>query len=207
MVKLIHTTPKSEKLIAYMARVSSPQQDNPSYENLIKYLIAKKHWSPFEMVNLCLEITTSRAIAQQILRHRSFNFQEFSQRYSKVSPIAFEYYEARRQDTKNRQNSINDLPEDTQNWFLEAQEKVNTQSFSLYYEALEKGIAKESARFLLPLSTETKIYMNGSLRSWVHYIQLRTEISTQLEHREVADKCKQIFIEQFPIISKALEWT
>lgn len=207
MVKLIHATPKAEKLIAYMARVSSPQQDNPSYENLIKYLITKKHWSPFEMANLCVQITTSRAIAQQILRHRSFSFQEYSQRYSKVSPVGLEFYEARRQDTKNRQNSINDLPEDTQNWFLEAQEKVNTQSFSLYYEAIERGIARESARFLLPLATETKIYMNGNLRSWVHYIQLRTEESTQLEHREIAEKCKQIFIEQFPIISKALEWT
>lgn len=205
MVKLIHCTPKAEKLIAYMARVSSPKQDNPSYENLIKYLITNRHWSPLEMAGLCLEITTSRAISAQILRHRSFTFQEFSQRYSQAD-LDFDYFAARRQDTKNRQNSIDDLSDDIQNWFLEAQEKVNHQAISLYCDALGKGISKESARFLLPLSTQTKLYMHGNLRSWVHYIELRSEKATQLEHREIALAAKDIFMEQFPIISKALEW-
>jgi thymidylate synthase (FAD) len=205
MVKLIHCTPKAEKLLAYMARVSSPEQENPEYSKLLKYLITHKHWSPFEMVNLCVEIQTSRAIAQQILRHRSFSFQEFSQRYAKVD-FDVDFYEARRQDEKNRQNSIEDLPDDTQDWFLGAQESVVSLAHKLYYEALDKGIAKESARFLLPLSTQTKIYMNGSLRSWVHYIDLRTDKSTQKEHREIAEDCKRIFIEQFPITSEALGW-
>lgn len=205
MVKLIHCTPKAEKLIAYMARVSSPKQDNPSYENLIKYLIANGHWSPFEMTNLCLEVTTSRAISAQILRHRSFTFQEFSQRYAQAS-LDFDFYHARRQDTKNRQNSIDDLPEDVQNWFLEAQQIVAHDAIALYCDALDKGIAKECARFLLPMSTQTKLYMNGTIRSWIHYINLRSDVSTQLEHREIALSAKAIFMEQFPIISKALEW-
>lgn len=206
MVKLIHCTPKAEKLLAYMARVSSPQQENPEYSKLLKYLIEHKHWSPFEMVNLCVEIHTSRAIAQQILRHRSFSFQEFSQRYSKVDCQDIDYFEARRQDTTNRQNSIDDLPDETQDWFLGAQEQVVSLAHKLYYESLDKGIAKESARFLLPLSTQTKIYMNGSLRSWVHYIDLRTDSSTQKEHREIAEDCKRIFMEQFPATSEALGW-
>lgn len=206
MVKLIHKTDNAEKLLAYMARVSSPNQDNPDKEKLIKYLIEHKHWSPFEMINLCVEIRTSRAIAQQILRHRSFSFQEFSQRYSTIDPQEFEYYGARRQDKTNRQNSIDDLPDEVDNWFLGAQEEVTQLAFKLYYEALDKGIAKECSRFLLPLSTQTKIYMNGSLRSWIHYIQLRQEESTQLEHREIALECKRIFCEQFPIVAKALGW-
>lgn len=206
MVRLTHTTPKAEKLIGYMARVSSPNQDNPSIEKLIKYLIEHNHWSPLEMANMCVEITTSRAISAQIIRHRSFSFQEFSQRYSKVDSNENEFYGARRQDEKNRQNSIDDLSDETQDWFLNAQMQVNDLSRNLYVEALDKGIAKESARFLLPISTTTKLYMNGSLRSWIHYINIRTEISVQLEHREIADEIKKIFMMEFPIISKALNW-
>lgn len=204
MSKLVHVTPDAESLIAYTARVSSPNQDNPENEKLIKYLISNKHWSPFEMANLCIEITTTRAISRQILRHRSFSFQEFSQRYAKAQNI--QRYKARRQDTKNRQNSTDDLDQETQQWFLDAQQDLYEKSSFYYEEALKKGIAKESARILLPEATETKLYMNGSIRSWIHYIELRTDKSTQLEHREIAEDCKRIFIEQFPVISKALGW-
>lgn len=188
-----------------MARVSSPNQENPEKDKLIKYLITHKHWSPFEMAHMTVEIRTSRAIGRQILRHRSFTFQEFSQRYAESFDV--EFYEARRQDTKNRQNSINNLDDETQDWFLEAQEKVVNLAYELYHCALEKGIAKESARFLLPELSSTKMYMSGNLRNWIHYIELRTGPETQLEHREIAQRCKEIFIEQFPIISKALNWT
>lgn len=206
MVKLIHRTEESEKLIAFMARVSSPNQENPKFEKLIKYLLDNKHFSPFEMCNMCVEINTSRAIAQQLIRHRSFAYQEFSQRYQQVSSQSFEQYEARRQDVKNRQNSISDLPEDVQDWFKNAQYEINTSASELYQQALDKGIAKESARFLLPLSTSTKLYMNGSLRSWIHYIEVRTDSSTQKEHRDIAEECKEIFKKEFPIIAKALCW-
>lgn len=205
IVKLTHRTENAEKLIGYMARVSSPNQDNPEVDKLLKYLITHKHWSPFEMATLCVEIHTSRAIAQQILRHRSFHFQEFSQRYAISAD--FEFYGARRQDTKNRQNSIEDLPKETEDWFLKAQEQVVEFGHKLYHDALIKGIAKECARFLLPLSTETKIYMHGTLRDWIHYLNLRTESSTQLEHREIAQRIKEIFTEEFPVIAKALDWT
>lgn len=205
MVRLIHKTENAEQLIGFMARVSSPKQSNPEVSHLIKYLIKNRHWSPLEMANLCLEIVTSRAIAQQIIRHRSFSFQEFSQRYSEVNKQVI--YSARRQDEKNRQNSIDNLPIETQNWFNIAQEEVNFLSNSLYKQALNRGIAKESARVLLPLSTETKLYMNGSLRSWVHYINLRTEEGTQKEHRDIAEEIKQLFIKEFPVISEALDWT
>ena len=205
MVKLIHRTENAEKLIAYMARVSSPNQDNPESDKLLKYLIENSHWSPFEMCSMAVEIKTSRAISQQILRHRSFSFQEFSQRYSKV--IDCEIYNGRRQDIKNRQNSLDDLDDETEDWFLNAQSEMILFSTKLYYEALDKGIAKECARFLLPLSTETKMYMHGTLRSFIHYIEIRTDPSTQLEHREIAEGIKQIFIVEFPVISKALGWT
>lgn len=205
-VKLIHVTPDSEKLIGYMARVSSPNQDNPNIEKLLKYLINNKHWSPFEMCNLCVEVTTSRAIAQQIIRHKSLNFQEFSQRYSKVDIQDIDYHEARMQDVSNRQNSLETAPQETEDWFLQAQVKVVEQAHKLYYEALDKGIAKEVARFLLPLSTNTKLYINGNIRSWIHYLEARTDKSTQKEHREVAEEIKKIFVKQFPVISKALNW-
>ena len=203
-VRLIHTTPEAEKHIAYCARVSSPKQDNPEYDKLLSYCIKHKHWSIFEMASMCIEIKTTRAIAAQILRHRSFSFQEFSQRYSEAQN--FDFTEARRQDLKNKQNSIADLSDEDQQWFYDAQSQVILLSNKLYKEALDKGVAKECARFLLPLNTETKMYMYGNIRSWIHYIEVRTDSSTQLEHREIAEECKRIFIEQFPVIAKALEW-
>lgn len=204
-MKLISVTPNAEELMAYCARVSSPDnQDNPEYEKLLKYCIKHGHWSVFEMADMTVEIETSRAIAQQILRHRSFNFQEFSQRYSKATD--FEIYEARRQDTKNRQNSIDDMDEDDKAFFMDAQDNITTVANSLYEEALKRGIAKEQARFLLPLSTKTKLYMKGSVRSWIHYINLRGANGTQKEHRDIALAIKEIFKIQFPTIAKALEW-
>jgi len=156
------------------------------------------------MADMCVEIKTTRAIAQQILRHRSFNFQEFSQRYAKATE--FVTYGARRQDLKNRQNSIDDLPAEVKQWFLDSQKKVQTEGLSLYEQALEKGIAKECARFLLPLNTKTTLYMKGSVRSWIHYIKVRADASTQKEHRDIAQKVKKIFVEQFPNTAAALEW-
>jgi len=204
--KLIAVTPNAEEIIAYCARVSSPHQDNPNIAGLLKYMIRENHWSPFEMANMVVEIYTSRAISQQIIRHRSFSFQEFSQRYSAVdyTPLI---YTARRQDTTNRQNSINDLSAEDTLWFIGAQLDVSRLAYDRYYEALDKGIAKESARFLLPLNTATTLYMNGTIRSWIHYIQLRSpEHGAQKEHTDIVAEIKEIFIEQFPIIAKALEW-
>lgn len=198
----LHTV---EGIMAYTARVSSPHQDNPSYAKLLKYCAEHGHWSVFEMVDLTVEIVTSRAIAQQILRHRSFTFQEFSQRYAKAS-MGFETYGARRQDMKNRQNSIADCDDDTCNWFGWAQDKIQDEAQRLYDKALELGIAKEQARFLLPLSTTTKLYMKGSVRSWIHYLNARTDLATQKEHRDAALAIKDIFMSQFPITSEALEW-
>jgi len=203
-VKLVHITPEAEKHIAYCARVSSPNQDNPEFEKLIRYLIKHKHWSPMEMASLCVEIETTRAISPQILRHKSFSFQEFSQRYSKAQE--FELYDARRQDLKNKQNSVNDLPIDVQVWFRDTQLMLDNLSNKLYNEALDKGIAKECARSLLPLNTKTKLYMNGTIRSFIHYVEVRTEESTQLEHREIANQIKQIMIKELPTISKAMNW-
>lgn len=195
-----------EELITYCARVSNPknQANIATAPRLLAFCIKNRHWSPFEMANMCLEIKTSRAIAQQILRHRSFSFQEFSQRYSKATE--FVSYDARRQDEKNRQNSIDDMSEADKKWFLDAQKKVQEEGYKLYEEALGKGIAKECARFLLPLNTRTTIYMNGSVRSWIHYIQIRAEEGTQKEHREIAEEAKKIFVQNFPNISDALGW-
>lgn len=204
-VKLIHVTPDAEKHIAYCARVSSPHQENPQYEKLLKYLIKHKHWSPYEMASMCMEITTSRGIAAQILRHRSFSFQEFSQRYAEATE--FEIYPARRQDLKNKQNSIDDMSEDTRIWFKNIQGDINKMSHTIYEQALRMGIAKEQARFLLPLSTQTKLYMHGNIRSFIHWIEVRSDESTQLEHREIALKAKEIFKEHLPVISKALDWS
>ena len=203
-VSLVHTTPDAEQLIAYMARVSNPDnQDNPYSERLIRYLIKHKHWSPFEMVNMCVEIETTRSVAAQILRHRSFSFQEFSQRYAKVAkPAAIP--QLRRQDTKNRQNSIDDLDFYTVKDFTVKINSLFELGESLYNEMLEAGVAKECARDILPLSTPTRLYMNGTLRSWIHYIDLRTANGTQLEHKLVAEDVKRIFQEQFPLISKAI---
>ena len=194
----------TEGLLAYAARVSSPKQDNESYVGLLKYCINNNHWSVFEMVDMTIEIETSRAIAQQILRHRSFSFQEFSQRYAQAS--AFEIYKARRQDTKNRQNSIDDMSSEVQEWFKETQLSLQSAAISRYGEALRLGIAKEQARFLLPLGITTKLYMKGSVRSWIHYLELRCANGTQKEHKDIADSIKEIFKKQFPTISQALDW-
>lgn len=204
IVQLIHVTPDAEALVAYCARVSSPHQENPDYAKLLGYCAKHKHWSIFEMASMCVEISTSRAIAQQILRHRSFSFQEFSQRYATVGEYV--EYGARRQDTKNRQNSIDDICIEDQGWFFESQRKVWEQSKGLYDEALGKGIAKECARFLLPLNVRTRMYMHGTLRSWIHYLELRTAEGVQKEHRDIALGIQRIFIGQFPETAKALGW-
>lgn len=204
-VKLVHSTQEAEKLIVYCARVSSSDQNRGDQSKLISYCIKNKHWSIFEMASMCVEITTSRAIAQQILRHRSFHFQEFSQRYAEVT--TFEKYEARSQDLKNRQNSVDDMSTEDKLWFQKAQAMIKDIANTTYKQALDKGIAKEQARFLLPLSTTTKLYMHGTLRDWIHYINLRTENGTQLEHKQIADQIKSIAINQFPLISQALNWT
>lgn len=205
-VKLVWVTPRAEELIGYCARVSNPaNQDNPDVSRLLAYCVRNRHWSIFEMANMVCEINTSRAVAQQILRHRSFSFQEFSQRYAKVQ--GFEPIEVRRQDTKNRQNSIDDLDEATMEWFNRVSAKLISEADAFYEQALEKGIAKECARFILPLTTKTRLYMNGTVRSWIHYLQLRTGNGTQKEHADIARAIQQIFITQFPHVAKALEWT
>ena len=203
LVELISATSDAEKLVAYMARVSNPKnQDNPNIAGLIAYCIRHNHWSILEMANMVVEIKTSRAIAQQILRHRSFSFQEFSQRYAEVT--SFETYPARSQDSQNRQNSIDDVSDVNKEWFQETQEAVNFASEKYYMEALARGIAKEQARFLLPVSSSTTMYMNGTLRSWVTYMMVRLHESTQREHRDIAQGVWEIFKEQFPIVSEAL---
>lgn len=209
--RLIWYTPEAEKHIAFCARVSSSNQENPEYSRLLRYLIENKHWSPFEMASACFEIVTSRAIAQQILRHRSFHFQEFSQRYAEATE--FEFYGARRQAETNRQSSVDDCDEATQAWFANAQHVHNANALDLYDEALDRGIAKEQARFLLPLSTRTKLYMAGTVRDWIHYLSLRTDEHTQLEHREIAGEIKETFGILFPhtdqalVATDAVEWT
>lgn len=204
-VELKVITPDAEKMMAKIARVSSPKnENNPSYAKLLKYCIDNKHWSVFEHAHMTLTIKTLQPIATQILRHRSFTFQQFSQRYSEAT--SFNFIEARRQDLKNRQSSIPDLPEETTDWFLAAQNEVILLTTKLYKEALDKGIAKECARFLLSNLTETKMHMTGNIRSWITYIQLRESNGTQKEHQEVALMCKEIFTQQLPEISKALGW-
>ena len=202
ITRLISVTPDADYLIAYCARVSSPNQDSDKIEGLLKYCIRHGHWSIFEMADMTVEITTSRAIAAQLLRHRSFNFQEFSQRYSAATN--FEIAEARSQDLKNRQSSHDDLPDNVKIWFRQAQELNNLAAMNLYQFALNIGIAKECARFLLPLSVQTRLYMKGSVRSWIHYLQVRTAEGTQKEHRDIANAIKELFITEFPTISAAL---
>ena len=207
-VKLVSITPDAEKTMAYIARVSNPSnQDNENFSGLLMYCIKHNHWSVFEQSSMTLEIETTRAIAAQILRHRSFTFQEFSQRYAdstKLGKIPIPEY--RKQDLKNRQNSTNDLDEFIQQ-NLELQTKTLFDScVALYEQMLEVGVAKECARMVLPLATPTRIYMTGSCRSWVHYINLRSAHGTQKEHMEIANACREVFIEQFPAVSEALEW-
>ena len=188
-----------------MARVSNPTgQTATAYAGLLKYLITEKHWSPFEMVNVCMEIETTRDIARQILRHRSFSFQEFSQRYAKAQE--FKYSEARLQDTKNRQNSLETDDRQLQYWWEGAQRRVQGEAHFMYESALAKGIAKEQARKLLPEGlTMSKMYMNGTLRSWLHYIDIRCDKATQKEHRQVAEKCRDIIFNLFPSIKEVLD--
>jgi len=205
--KLISVTPDAEQHIAYCARVSNPNnQDSEKFAGLLKYCIKHQHWSIFEQAFMSMEIETTRGIAAQVLRHRSFTFQEFSQRYASTNLLnsEIELPELRRQDDKNRQNSIDDLDP-------EVVDKINRQMITLfssasnlYKQMLEVGVAKECARFVLPLATPTRMYMTGSLRSWIHYIELRSAHGTQKEHMDIANSCKKIFVEQFPIISEAL---
>jgi thymidylate synthase (FAD) len=203
-VELVHVTPDAESLIAYMARVSNPNnQDNPESERLIKYLIKHRHWSPFEMVNMCVQIETTRSVAAQILRHRSFSFQEFSQRYAQVTEPS-SIPQLRRQDLKNRQNSTDNLPINT---IKEFNVKINSLfdlSEALYEEMLMAGVAKECARDILPLASPTKLYMNGTLRSWLHYTDLRCANGTQLEHKQIADQVKSLIEQQFPTVYSAM---
>ena len=209
-VKLISVSPDSEKHMAYCARVSNPNnQENDNYAGLLKYCIKHQHWSIFEQAFMTLEINTTRGLAAQILRHRSFTFQEFSQRYADTNllDVNIPLPELRRQDTKNRQNSIDDIPEEQSKMLLGRIQNYFNEGLDLYNELLREGIAKECARFVLPLATATRIYMSGSVRSWVHYIDLRSGHGTQKEHMDIANACKSIFIEQFPTVSEALEWS
>lgn len=196
----------NEGLIAYVARVSSTKQKNPNYAGLIKYCMKHGHWSILETANACFEIETSRAIAPQILRHRSFSFQEFSQRYAAVDSSGIEIFAARRQDKKNRQNSLDDLPQEIKDEWEQRQLDNWKSSFEHYKWALDNEIAKETARAVLPLQTSTKMYMNGTIRSWVHYVNLRCDPATQKEHRDVALKIKEILIEKYPVVAEAAGW-
>ncbi len=208
-VSLISVTPDAEKTIGYVARVSNPKnQDNPKVAGLLKYCIKHGHWSVFEQAHMTVEIETTRGLAAQILRHRSFTYQEFSQRYADSSMLAKEIPlpKLRRQDDKNRQNSIDDIDPLTQQDFEIKMQRHFVDGMKLYKEMLDAGIAKECARFVLPLATPTKLYMTGSIRSWIHYIDLRSAHGTQKEHMDIAEAVRGIFIEQFPIIAEALEY-
>ena len=207
--RLIQSTPNPEENMAYIARVSNPSnQDNDKYAGLLKYCIKHNHWSVFEQASMTLEIETTRAIAAQILRHRSFTFQEFSQRYAASTALGdIELPELRRQDTKNRQNSTDDLDPEMVDKLNRQMKTLFSSATSLYTQMLEQGVAKECARMVLPLCTPTRIYMTGSCRSWIHYINLRSAHGTQKEHMEIAEDCRKVFIEQYPSVSEALGWT
>lgn len=203
-VTLVHRTDGAEALIAMMARVSNPanQNNDATAPRLIRYLIEHKHWSPFQMANMCVRIETERDIAAQILRHQSFSgFQEFSTRYARSSMAEIPHF--RRQDNDNRQSSFDDYSDEQQTEFGEAAGKVIVEAYRLYYDLLEQGVARETARRILPLCTPTTIYANATLRTWIHYIEVRTHESTQLEHRLIAEECKRIFAIQFPVIAAA----
>ena len=207
-VSLVSITPDAEKTMAYIARVSNPSnQENDNYSGLLKYCIKHNHWSVFEQSTMTLEIETTRAIAAQILRHRSFTFQEFSQRYAKSNELGkIQLPDLRRQDVKNRQNSIDDLDPFVKQK-LEAQMiTLFSSAQSLYNQMIDEGVAKECARMVLPLCTPTRIYMTGSCRSWIHYINLRSAHGTQKEHMDIAEACRKVFTEQFPAVSEALDW-
>ena len=212
-VRLISVTPDAEQTMAYIARVSNPaNQDSENYAGLLRYCIKHNHWSVFEQSTMSLEIETNRGIAAQILRHRSFTFQEFSQRYADTNLITerIPVPDLRRQDTKNRQNSTDDLGDYVKLKFQTEIAELFTHSNNLYKRMLEAGVAKECARFVLPLATPTRIYMTGSCRSWITYIALREKSGTQKEHMDIAKACKSVFAEQFPICYESLggeaEW-
>ena len=208
-VKLVTVTPKAEETMGYVARVSNPNnQDNPNVAGLLKYCIKHQHWSVFEQAHMTVEIETTRGLAAQILRHRSFTFQEFSQRYADTNLLAEEIpmFDLRSQDSKNRQNSNDDVPKNKKQDLQEKIAEHFVESMDLYNELLANGIAKECARFVLPLATPTRLYMTGSVRSWVHYIDLRSAHGTQKEHMDIAESIRAIFAEQFPVVSEALGW-
>ena len=208
-VKLISVTPDAEQTMAYVARVSNPNnQENPNYAKLLGYCIKHNHWSVFEQAFMTLELETTRGVAAQVLRHRSFTYQEFSQRYADSSMLADQIpmFDLRRQDTKNRQNSIDDIDPFVKQEFEIKIRRHFDEAMVLYQSMLDFGIAKECSRFVLPLATPTRIYMSGSCRSWIHYITLRTANGTQKEHMDLAEGCKKIFIEQFPTCAEALGW-
>ena len=207
-VKLVNITPDAEKTMAYIARVSNPSnQDNEKFAGLLKYCIKHNHWSVFEQSSMTLEIETTRAIAAQILRHRSFTFQEFSQRYADSTKLGtIPIPDLRKQDLKNRQNSTDDLDSFVKEKLELQMNTLFSSATALYQQMLEEGVAKECARMVLPLCTPTRIYMTGSCRSWIHYIDLRSAHGTQKEHMDIAQACKTVFIEQFPIVAEALEW-
>ena len=208
-VKLVSITPDAEKTMAYIARVSNPSnQDNEKFAGLLKYCIKHQHWSVFEQSTMTLEIETTRAIAAQILRHRSFTFQEFSQRYADAKLLeTIELPELRRQDSKNRQNSIDDLDPAVVEKLEKQMNTLFSSSLALYNQMLQSGVAKECARFVLPLATPTRLYMTGSCRSWIHYIQLRSAHGTQKEHMDIANACKSLFVKYYPTVAEALDWT
>ena len=208
-VELISLTPDAEKTMAYIARVSNPKnQKNEDYSKLLSYCIKNEHWSVFEQSFMTLQIETNRGIAAQILRHRSFTFQEFSQRYADSSMLSSNVpmFDLRRQDDKNRQNSIDDVDPFLRQELEIAIEKYFNEGMDIYRHMLDMGIAKECARMVLPLATPTRIYMTGSCRSWIHYIDLRSAHGTQKEHMDIANDAKRVFCEQFPICAEALEW-
>ena len=207
-VTLVSITPDAEQLMAYNPRVSNPSnQDNEKYAGLLKYCIKHNHWSVFEQSSMTLEIETTRAIAAQILRHRSFTFQEFSQRYAASTALGdIDLPELRKQDLKNRQNSTDDLDPKMVEKFEKQMITLFSSAKSLYEQMLSQGVAKECARMVLPLATPTRIYMTGSCRSWIHYINLRSAHGTQKEHMDIAEACRKVFTEQFPSVSEALEW-
>ena len=208
-VSFVNITAEPEQTMAYIARVSNPNnQDNENYAGLLRYCIKHQHWSVFEQSSMTLEIETTRGLAAQVLRHRSFTFQEFSQRYADSNLLGeIELPELRRQDVKNRQNSIDDLDPAIVDKLEKQMNTLFSSSLSLYNQMLESGVAKECARFVLPLATPTRLYMTGSCRSWIHYINLRSAHGTQKEHMDIANACKKLFIEKYPTVAEALEWT
>jgi len=207
-VKLITVTPQAEETMGYVARVSNPNnQDNPNISGLLGYCIKHGHWSVFEQAHMTLEIETSRGIAAQILRHRSFTYQEFSQRYANTNLLGnIPVPELRSQDSKNRQNSIDNIPDEQKKALQDQIARYFAEGIDLYNELIREGVAKECARFVLPLATPTRIYMTGSVRSWIHYIELRSAHGTQKEHMDIAEGCRDIFKNEFPVVSKALDW-